>query len=130
MNKDPKQVIIIRKDLKMRRGKEIAQGSHASLGALLSISSKKDGKIIIDTTKDIYLKQWLEQRFTKITVQCPGEKELVEIYNQAKKAGLPCVLITDAGLTEFNGVPTKTCVGIGPADPDEIDKITGNLPLY
>ena len=89
----------------------------------------KDNKIIIDLDNE-YVKSWFEKRFKKVVVYCPGEKELVEIYNQAKKAGLPCALITDAGLTEFNGVPTKTCVGIGPADPDEIDKITGNLPLY
>jgi len=29
-----KQVIVIRKDLKMRRGKEIAQGAHASIAFL------------------------------------------------------------------------------------------------
>lgn len=130
MNKSPKQIIIIRKDLKMRRGKEISQGCHASLGALLSISQHKDNKIIIDISKNDALSHWLQNGFTKITLQCNSEKELVEIYNQAKQAGLPCALITDAGLTEFNGVPTKTCVGIGPADPEEIDKITGNLPLY
>jgi len=128
--KEAKQIIVIRKDLNMRRGKEIAQGCHASLGALLTLSKRKEGKIIIDTDKDEYVKQWLEQRFKKVTLQCNSEKELVEIHNQAKKAGLPCALITDAGLTEFNGVPTKTCLGIGPADPSEIDKITGKLSLY
>lgn len=130
MNKTSKQIIIIRKDLKMRRGKEIAQGSHASLGALLSIAQHKDGKIIIDISKNDAISDWLKNGFTKITLQCDNEKELVEIYNQAKKAGLPCILITDAGRTEFKGVLTKTAIAIGPGDPDEIDKITGNLPLY
>ncbi len=128
--KEAKQVIVWRADLKVRKGKCMAQAAHSSVGALLSIAERKDGKIIIDTTKDKYLKQWLEGRFKKVTLQCENEKELVELYNQAKSAGLICCLITDAGLTEFNGVPTKTCIGIGPADPDEIDKITGDLKLY
>lgn len=127
--KESKQVIVWRHDLKIRKGKSMAQAAHASWGAGLSIAQKKDNKIIIDLN-DEYVRNWFEHRFKKVVVYCPGERELVEIYNQAKEAGLPCALITDAGLTEFNEVPTKTCVGIGPADPDEIDKITGNLPLY
>lgn len=128
--KESKQVLVWRHDLnKIRKGKCMAQASHASWGAGLSIAKREGNKIIIDLD-DPYVKSWFEHRFKKVVVSCPGEKELVEIYNQAKKAGLPCALITDAGLTEFNGVPTKTCVGIGPGDPDEIDKITGNLPLY
>lgn len=127
--KESKQVIVWRHDLKIRKGKSMAQAAHASWRAVLSMSDKKDNKIIINLD-DPYTKQWFDVRFKKVVVYCPGEKELIEIYNQAKEAGLPCALITDAGLTEFNGVPTKTCAGIGPADPDEIDKITGNLPLY
>jgi peptidyl-tRNA hydrolase, PTH2 family len=38
-------------------------------------------------------------------------------------------LITDAGHTEFKGVPTKTCLAIGPNDVDEIDVVTGHLKL-
>ena len=135
LKKEPKQILIWRNDVrnssgqKIRVGKISSQLAHASLGSILSIAQRKDNKIIIDLN-DEYVKSWFEHRFKKVVVYCPGEKELVELYNQAKKAGLPCALITDAGLTEFNGVPTKTCVGIGPADPDEIDKITGNLPLY
>lgn len=128
--KEAKQVIVWRHDLnKIRKGKCMAQAAHASWGAGLSIAERSGNKITIDLS-DHYVKMWFEQRFKKIVVSCENEKELVEIYNKAKKAGLPCALITDAGLTEFNGVPTKTCVGIGPADPDEIDKITGELKPY
>lgn len=127
---EAKQVIVWRADLKVRKGKCMAQAAHASLGALLSVGERKDGKIIIDTNKNKFLKQWLEARFTKITVQCENEKELIELYNKAKQADLICALITDAGLTEFNGIPTKTCIAIGPGDPVEINKITGHLKLY
>ena len=51
------------------------------------------------------------------------------MYLQAKQDGIPCALIEDEGLTEFNGVKTKTCIAIGPWYADEIDQITGHLKL-
>lgn len=58
-----------------------------------------------------------------------SEAELDAIYERALEAGLPCAMIIDAGKTEFNGVPTKTCCAIGPALPAELDPITGHLKL-
>jgi PTH2 family peptidyl-tRNA hydrolase len=130
----PKQVIVMRKDLKMRRGKEIAQGAHASLGALWLIQ-RQGGASGADRHK--YSEsiiaaalEWIHGSFAKICVTVDSEQELLDIYNQADKAGLPAKLITDSGLTEFHGVPTNTCIAIGPAWSDDIDKITGNLKLY
>ena len=120
MKDERKQVIVIRRDLKMRRGKEISQGCHASLAAILHDKKLK-------TNSDV--KAWLEGRFTKICVRVETEEELIEIYNKAKNAKLNCSLITDAGLTEFHGEPTKTAVAVGPGIPEIIDKITGNLKL-
>ena len=47
----------------------------------------------------------------------------------AEERGIPCKMIVDAGLTEFGGIPTKTCVALGPYDADSIDLITGKYPL-
>lgn len=124
-----KQVIVMRKDLKMRRGKEIAQGSHASLAVVLNEMRKDDKTFEFKVKKDSPWDKWLNGRFTKICVYCNSEQELLEIYQKAKDLKIPSVLITDAGLTEFNGVPTNTCVAIGPYWSEEINKITGHLPL-
>ena len=60
-------------------------------------------------------------------------------YNKVDKAyqlvekmqqGTNIALITDAGMTEFHGVPTHTCLAIEPAFPQDIDPITGELPLF
>lgn len=114
-----KQVIIIRKDLKMRRGKEIAQGSHASMAFLLNGGFKSDD-----------LTEWLQTGQTKICLQIHSEEELLELDRKAKEVGLNSYVITDAGRTEFGGVPTKTCMAIGPNKSEDIDKITGHLKLY
>ena len=117
-----KQVILIRKDLKMRRGKEIAQGSHAAMAFILK------GKGDKNLGKDI--SEWVSGGQTKICLQINSEEELLELYQKALDAGLRSNFITDAGRTEFNGVPTKTCVAIGPNKSEDIDKITKNLKLY
>ena len=130
-----KQIIIIRKDLNMRRGKQIAQGCHSSMKVFFDLCEK--GTAFDDEIKkytfyyetDSAWDNWLNGIFTKIVVSCDSEEELLELYEKAKSKKLPCSLIIDSGLTEFNGVPTKTCVAIGPADSDEIDEITGHLKL-
>jgi len=124
-----KQIIVWRGDLKVRKGKMMAQAAHASLAIVLDAMRQDDNTFNFKIAKDSPWDKWLNGRFTKICVYCKDERELLEIYQKAKGAKIPSVLITDAGLTEFNGVPTKTCVGIGHYWPKEIDEITGNLPL-
>ena len=59
-----------------------------------------------------------------------SEAELLAVYEKALEAGLAAHLITDRGLTEFGGIPTRTCLGIGPDYDDLIDPVTGDLELY
>lgn len=127
-----KQVLVIRKDLNMRKGKIAAQASHASLKVFfdkIRITTVDDitrATFTIDTVEEL---KWIGGSFTKIAVGANSEQELLDIYNKAKEANLLCSLVLDEGRTEFKGVPTYTVVAIGPADSDGIDKITGVLSL-
>ncbi len=124
-----KQVIIMRNDLNMRKGKIAAQAAHASIGAVLSICSYKEN--VIEVPLNELIRPWLiEGAFTKICVQISGEEELKELINKAKELNLPACLITDSGKTEFNGVATITCGCIGPAEANDIDVLTGHLKLF
>ncbi len=127
-----KQVIVIRRDLRMRRGKEIAQGAHAAsawLAELVIHQMATDG-----AARPVPLSEaqrtWLSTSFRKVTVKVTSEDELMAVYDKAREAGLLVNLITDRGLTEFGGVPTRTCLAIGPDYDDLIDPITGDLDLY
>jgi PTH2 family peptidyl-tRNA hydrolase len=138
-----KQMIVMRKDLGMRRGKQIAQGAHASLAVILNageVYTKQTFKnqdytnpIKVDAFMidhlDPAVKEWIEGLFTKVCVSVDSEEELLRVYAVAEASGIPCALITDAGLTEFNGVPTKTCCAIGPAPEEILKPITGHLKL-
>lgn len=124
-----KQVIVMRKDLNMRKGKLVAQGAHASMGAILG-QMKREGDTMVLDLNDERLAPWVTGRFKKICVYVNSEAELLEVYEAAKLAGLICSLIKDAGLTEFAGVPTLTAVAVGPDREDRVNAITAHLPLY
>ena len=126
--KQAKQVIVMRKDLGMRKGKMIAQGAHASLKVLTDRKrSVDDTSYTIELTPA--LAAWFTGRFTKVCVSVDSEAALDAIVERARAANVPVALIVDAGKTEFHGVPTKTCCAVGPAWTDEVDAITGELPL-
>lgn len=127
-----KQVIVIRKDLGMRRGKEIAQGAHASIAWLTRlIQHWIKGWTEPDMCEDIGEEglAWLQGAFTKIVVKVNSEEELLDIHKRAVEAGLTVSLIKDAGRTEFKE-PTYTAVAIGPNEVSKVDAITGELELY
>lgn len=136
-----KQVIIIDKSKQMNVGKIVSQGSHASLGALLTLFSKRknlDDSTTFELTfqEDSYLDKWLNGIFTKVCLEVKNEKDMIDIYqqivdyNNKSEEKIPVTLIEDNGLTCFHGEKTKTCVGIGPYWSDIIDKFTGHLKLF
>lgn len=135
-----KQVIVVRKDLNMRKGKIASQVAHASLGAILKLMKKEYHPNELSSGKTIYsmtfyndfanpVKKWLEEKFTKICVYVESEEELLKLHKEVSGHGILNCLIKDAGDTEFHGVPTYTTLAIGPDYGDNIDKFTGHLKL-
>lgn len=113
-----KQVIVVRTDLKMSKGKLAAQVAHAAVSALLeTLKEHKE-----------WVNEWIKQGQKKVILRVESEKELLDIYERAKIKQLPVALIIDAGRTELQP-GTKTCVGIGPASSKRIDEVTGELKL-
>jgi PTH2 family peptidyl-tRNA hydrolase len=109
-----KQVILVRTDLEMGRGKLATQVAHASVGAMRMI----DEEIV---------KKW-EKFAKKIVLKVKDGEELMKFYRKVKKEGMPCFLVKDAGLTQLEP-GTVTALGIGPVEEEKIDKITGKLKL-
>jgi len=110
-----KQVIIVRRDLKMSKGKMISQCIHASLGAY----KRADEEII---------KKWESEGQKKVVLEVDSEKSILDMYRRIKKEKIPCFLVEDAGLTELTP-GTVTALGIGPEREETLDKITGKLKL-
>ena len=124
-----KQIIVVRKDLNMRKGKLAAQVAHASMAVLLNKMQQVGFSFELDTYDDEAMFIWLDGAFTKIVVGVDSEEELLYIKEQAEKAGIVNALITDAGKTEFKGVPTNTALAVGPDWASKLENITGHLKL-
>lgn len=127
-----KQVIVIRKDLRMRRGKEIAQGAHASMEFLrkrIHPETKSQSRYHSVKIEDVVI-HWLHNGHAKVTLQVDSEADLDKIHQDALAMGLEAHIIVDEGLTEFGGRLTKTALAIGPDYSEKIDTITKHLKLY
>ena len=74
--------------------------------------------------------EWRNGGMTKICVRVNSEEELLKVREDAERNGIVCHLITDSGRTEFAGVPTKTCLSLGPDTYEKLDSVTGDLKLY
>lgn len=113
-----KQVILIRTDLGMSKGKIASQAAHAAVSALEEAKKMRED----------WVREWLDEGQRKVVLKVSSEEELRKYYEEAKQRGLPAYLVVDRGLTE---IPpnTPTSVGIGPAPSEKIDEITGKLPL-
>ncbi len=110
-----KQVILIRKDLKLPTGKACSQVAHAAVEAVLN-SNKK------------IVKEWRKQGMKKVVLKIKDKKELYNLAQFAKDFGLKTSIITDAGRTTVKP-GTVTCCAIGPDETKKIDKVTGKLKM-
>jgi PTH2 family peptidyl-tRNA hydrolase len=120
-----KQVIVMRKDLNMRKGKMIAQGAHASIAFLTRELTEESFHVHLSDVE----RAWIDDFFTKICVGVDSLEELLAIAVAATEAGIENHSIHDSGRTEFGGETTFTCVALGPDYASKLDLITGHLKL-
>ena len=113
-----KQVIAVRTDLGMSKGKTAVQVAHGS------VSAAEKTRV---SHQEIW-KSWFREGQKKVAVKVQSEEEILELKKLAAMNGLPFAVIRDAGMTELPP-GTTTVIGIGPAKADEIDKVTGELKL-
>lgn len=110
-----KQVIVVNNALKLPKGKLAAQAAHAAVGAFLEASEQAQ-------------QDWLEEGMPKVVLRGEDEDELHRLEAVAVTENIPACLIEDAGRTV---VPegTVTCLGLGPAEDEKLDALTGDLKL-
>jgi len=110
-----KQVILVRKDLKLPKGKLAVQVAHASVEATLK-SDKKN------------ISEWRKQGMKKVALYVETLKDIFTFKSQAEEADLTDALIIDAGKTVVEP-GTITCLAIGPDRSEKIDRLTSNLKM-
>ncbi|MHB8605248.1 MAG: peptidyl-tRNA hydrolase Pth2 [Thermoplasmatota archaeon] len=114
-----KLVIVARRDLKLSPGKLAAQVGHASVDCAIKAMKHQP---------DVF-KRWSEEGQKKAVVKADKLDDLYALKLAAERAGLTTALIADAGHTEL-APGTITVLGVGPGKDSEVDRVTGQLPLY
>lgn len=153
-----KQMIVMRRDLKMRKGKIAAQAGHACVEAVLMALAREGRLADVRVNADeswVYLAEhgartgiaslfgkggaveertpltdWFSAGVAKVCVYVDSEEELLDLAERGRAEGFAVALVRDAGHTEFHGEATYTCLAFEPLYPDQIDPLTGALPLY
>ena len=113
-----KMVVVVRRDLGMGKGKIAVQVAHATLS--VSEEAKRH--------HPDWWRRWYDEGQCKVAVRVDSENDIRKLHASAEDLGLPSAIIEDRGLTQV-APGTVTCLGIGPAPSELVDKITGNLPL-
>lgn len=112
-------MIILRKDLKMTKGKAAAQASHAAVAAAVKSLRNSPTKF----------NNWWNGGQMKIVLAVDSEEELNEIENKLRRTGVIISKINDAGRTQLPP-NTSTALGIGPHAQIDVERITSSLKLY
>jgi PTH2 family peptidyl-tRNA hydrolase len=135
-----KQIIVVRRDLKMKHGKMAAQVAHAAMSFLT-----REGRVgwQADMLNDVFMndddsidkhngaiRDWLANSFTKVVLGVDSEEELRELEEKAVESGVMAHLVVDNGRTVFNNIPTPTCLALGPDWNENLDELVGHLKLY
>ena len=138
-----KQMIVMRRDLRMRKGKIAAQAGHACVEATL-MALAREGRLdqvrVTPSQNWVYLddagmpetplSRWFDAGVAKVCVYVDGEDALLDLAQRGRELGFAVALVRDAGFTECHGEPTFTCLAFEPLAPNQIDPLTGDLPLY
>ena len=111
-----KCVILVRMDLKMSRGKVVAQAGHGIVSAVMNSSREK-------------LHEWMECGEKIVTLKVNNMKTMQTIHDIAIRKNVYSHIVTDAGHTEVAPGTQTICV-IGPDIDTKIDKLTGQLKLF
>jgi PTH2 family peptidyl-tRNA hydrolase len=102
----------------MGKGKIAVQVAHASVTTAEETRKRRPE----------WWKTWFEEGQCEVVVKVNSECDLDDLRKNAEDLGLVAAIIYDRGLTQVDP-GTATCVGIGPAPAELVDKITGELPL-
>ncbi len=124
---DTKMVLVVRRDLNMRKGKIVAQCAHAAMKFLADQYDGYNHTLTAQLTP--VQRAWLTGAFAKVVVYVESEKEMLDLVAAAQQAGVDVRSVIDEGRTEFHGVPTLTCCAFGPDDVSKLDQVTGHLKL-
>ena len=116
---DVKQVIVVRRDLNMRKNDQAAQIAHASMMFLVDNNEAERGD-------EVHIKltpaeaSWLSGSFAPVVVNVDSQDALDDLIFRAQLADVEVHPFID-------DQDVMTCAAFGPCEVHDIDRIVGSL---
>lgn len=123
---DVKQVIVVRKDLNMKKGQLAAHVAEASIKFLTDNNESVRGdELTIKLNPEEAI--WLNEGFSKIVLGIDSKDALQDLLFRAELDGIEAYPIVVSSPSEFNGDKTLVCAAFGPATSQDLSKVIGKL---
>lgn len=124
-----KQVIVVRRDLRLKKASIAALVAKASSKFIFDNDFSERGDVLqVDLTQQEA--EWIAGPATRIVLGVTSESALKQLIFKAELEGLSCYTVTNSHQEDSDAVLDELlCVAIGPDDAEKIDQITGNLKL-
>lgn len=123
---DIKQVIVVRKDLNLKRSEMAAYVATASMGFLVDNNESERGDEISVKLSSEEAK-WINGSFKKIVVGVDSEDEIRDLIFKAELTGIEVHPVF--GYRQDKEEQTTACIALGPDESELVDQVTGHLKL-
>lgn len=123
--KNVKQVIVVRKDLRLRKSKIAALTAHAAMQFILDNNeSERSDELCVKLSQQEV--QWLKGTFDKDVLGIDSQDALSDMVLRAELSGINVYSIFDASKKPDEG-HQLVCAAFGPDDEDQLAQIIGSL---
>lgn len=124
-----KQVILLRRDMKLRRAEAAALASKASMTFIIEgDESDRGGSVKVDLSG--IEAEWMLGSATRIVLGVASEESMRKLLLKAEIQGVSTYEITGVSDDKVDEGIQLIAASLGPDDGDKLDLITGNLKLF
>ena len=129
MKRELKQVILLRRDMKLRRAEAAALASKASMSFILeSDMSERSSNVQVDISG--IEAEWMLGSAKRIVLGVSSEDTMKKLLLKAEVQGVSTYEIIGSSSGKADEGSQIIAASLGPDEDDKLDIITGNLKLF
>ena len=124
-----KQVILLRRDIRLRRAEAAALAAKASM-SFISEGNESDRSDVVQIELSGIEAEWLLGNSTRIVLGVSSEDAIRKLLLKAEIQGISTYEILGSTSGKIDEGMQIIAASLGPDEGDKLDAITGNLKLF